>query len=95
MDLGNLASIKLFYPEIVVAGTIILLTVLDLLVANKRLLAYVGLAGCVAAVIATLELYGTSPVLLFHRMVALDNFSLFFKVDQTDFSYTFGFKQLI
>ena len=80
MDLGNLASIKLFHPEIVLAGTILLLTILDLLVANKRLLAYVGLAGCLVALVATLELYGTSPTLLFHRMVALDNFSLFFKV---------------
>ena len=80
MDLGNLASIKLFHPEIVLAGTILLLTILDLLVAKKRLLAYVGLAGCAVALIAALELYGTPPALLFHRMVALDNFSLFFKV---------------
>lgn len=80
MELGNLASIRLFHPEIVLAGTVILLTVLDLVVANKRLLAYVGLAGCAVAADAAVDLYGAPSALLFHGMVALDNFSLFFKV---------------
>ena len=80
MELGNLASIELFHPEIVLAGTVILLTVLDLVVANKRILAYVGLAGCVLAADAAVDLYGAPSALLFHGMVALDNFSLFFKV---------------
>ena len=80
MDLGNVASLNLFYPEIVLAGTIIMLTILDLVVANNRAMAYLGLAGCLIALGATVELYGTEATLLFHRMVALDNFSLFFKV---------------
>lgn len=80
MELGNLASLELFHPEIVLAGTVILLTVLDLVVANKRILAYVGLAGCVVAADAAVDLYGAPSALLFHGMVALDNFSLFFKV---------------
>ncbi len=80
MELGNLASLELFHPEIVLAGTVILLTVLDLVVANKRILAYVGLAGCVVAADAAVDLYGAPSALLFHGMVALDNFSLFFKM---------------
>ena len=80
MELGNLASLELFHPEIVLAGTVILLTVLDLVVANKRILAYVGLAGCAVAADAAVDLYGAPSALLFHGMVALDNFSLFFKV---------------
>ncbi len=80
MDPSNVDSLKLFHPELVLAGTIILLTILDLVVANKRLMAYVGLAGCLVALVATFDLYGMEPQLLFHRMVALDNFSLFFKV---------------
>lgn len=80
MELGNLASLEMFHPEIVLAGTVILLTVLDLVVANKRILAYVGLAGCVVAADAAVDLYGAPSALLFHGMVALDNFSLFFKV---------------
>ena len=80
MDLGNVASLNLFYPEIVLAGTIIALTILDLVVAHKRAMAYLSLAGCVIALGATVQLYGLEPTLLFHRMVALDNFALFFKV---------------
>lgn len=80
MELGNLASLELFHPEIVLAGTVILLTILDLVVANKRILAYVGLAGCAVAADAAVDLYGAPSALLFHGMVALDNFSLFFKV---------------
>jgi NADH-quinone oxidoreductase subunit N len=59
---------------------VLLLVVLDLLVQNKRALAYVSLAGCAAAFLATWELYGAPEGWLFHRMIALDSFSLFFKV---------------
>lgn len=80
MDFGNLASIKLFYPEIVLTGTIVLVTILDLLVPNKRTLAYLSIAGAIISLGYTIDLYGTPPALLFHQMVVLDNFSLFFKV---------------
>lgn len=80
MDFGNLASIKLFYPEIALASTVVLLTILDLLVAHKRALAYIGMAGALVSLGFTVDLYGTPPALLFHQLVVLDNFSLFFKV---------------
>lgn len=80
MDLKNVGSLSFFYPELILSGTILLLIVIDLIVRNKRALAMVALIGSVAALIATLDLYSAQPGWLFHRMMILDNFSLFFKV---------------
>jgi NADH-quinone oxidoreductase subunit N len=80
MDLKNVASLSFFYPELILSGTILSLIVLDLLAHNKRSLAMIALLGSAAALIATFDLYGAQPGWLFHRMMILDNFSLFFKV---------------
>jgi len=80
MDLKNVASLTFFVPEIILSVTILLLIVLDLLTESKRRLALIAVVGCVAALIATFDLYSAQPGLLFHRMMVLDNFSLFFKV---------------
>ena len=80
MDLKNLASLDFFYPELILSASILLLIVLDLLVRAKRILAVVAIAGCVAALIFTFDLYSAQPGWLFHRMMILDNFSLFFKI---------------
>jgi len=80
MDLNNFESLRFFYPEAVLTGTILLLVLLDLVVKSKRSLGYVAIVGCMFALWATLELYGTRGGWLFQRMIALDNFSLFFKV---------------
>jgi NADH-quinone oxidoreductase subunit N len=80
MDLKNIASLSFFYPEMILSGTILSIIVLDLLTRGKGLLAPLAAIGCVAALFATLDLYSAQPGLLFHRMIVLDNFSLFFKV---------------
>src|ERR671924_1896578 len=80
MDLKNVASLSFSYPELILSGTILLLIVLDLLAQNKRSLAMIALLGSGAALIATFDLYGAQPGWLFHRMIVLDSFSLFFKV---------------
>ena len=83
MDLKNVASLSFFYPELILSGTILLLIVLDLLARAKRdgvLLGLVALIGCAATLVATFDLYSAQPGWLFHRMMILDNFSLFFKV---------------
>src|SRR5919109_1868531 len=80
MDLKNFASLNFFYPEMILTGTILLLIVLDLLVRSRRGLALVAIIGCVAALLATFDLYSAQQGWLFHRMIVLDNFSLFFKV---------------
>jgi len=80
MDLNNLQSLRYFYPESVLVGAILLLIVLDLVIRNKRTLGYVAAAGTLLSLGTTFELYGTPSGWLFHRMVVLDNFSLFFKI---------------
>jgi NADH-quinone oxidoreductase subunit N len=80
MDLKNVASLSFFYPEFILSATILLLIVLDLIAIRRRGLALIALVGCVASLIATLDLYSAQPGYLFHRMMILDNFSLFFKV---------------
>jgi len=80
MDLKNVASLNFFYPELILSGTVLLIIVLDLMVRSKRNLALIALTGSAAALIATLDLYSAQPGWLFHRMMVVDNFSLFFKV---------------
>jgi NADH-quinone oxidoreductase subunit N len=79
MDLKNIGSLSYFLPELILSGTILLIIVLDLLRAKQRL-ALIALAGSAAALIATFDLYSAQAGWLFHRMMVLDNFSLFFKV---------------
>ncbi|MGH7816873.1 MAG: NADH-quinone oxidoreductase subunit N [Candidatus Binatia bacterium] len=80
MDLKNVASLTFFLPEIILSVTILVLIVLDLIAQDKRGLALIALVGCAAALIATFDLYSAQPGWLFHRMIVLDKFSLFFKV---------------
>ncbi|MFQ5683255.1 MAG: NADH-quinone oxidoreductase subunit N [Candidatus Binatia bacterium] len=80
MELSNLESLRFFYPEIILTGTIITLALLDLVVTDKKYLGLLALGGGVFSLFTTLQLYGTSEGWLFSRMIILDNFSLFFKV---------------
>ena len=80
MDLKNLESLSFFYPEIILSGTILLLIVVDLFVRSQRTLATIAVIGCVGSLLATFDLYSAQQGWLFHRMIILDNFSLFFKV---------------
>jgi len=80
MDLANIESIRYFYPELMLAGTILILVLLDLMVSDKKSLPILAVAGVLLSLWATLQLNGTPGGWLFHRMIILDNFSLFFKV---------------
>src|SRR3990172_7042119 len=80
MDLKNIASLSFFLPEIILSATILLLIILDLLARSKNVIGPIAALGCVVALIATFDLYTAQPGLLFHRMIVLDRFSLFFKI---------------
>src|ERR1043166_1064512 len=80
MDQDNLASLTYFYPEIILSATILLLIVLDLWIRSGKVLAAVAMIGCAGALVTSLDLYSAQAGWLFHRMIVLDNFSLFFKV---------------
>jgi NADH-quinone oxidoreductase subunit N len=80
MDLKNIASLSFFLPEIILSATILLLIILDLLARSKDIIGPIAAIGCVVALIVTFDLYSAEPGLLFHRMIVLDRFSLFFKI---------------
>jgi NADH-quinone oxidoreductase subunit N len=80
MDLKNLESLSYFYPEIILSSTILLLVVLDLLIKRRNILATIAMIGCAGALLATLDLYSAQQGWLFHRMIIIDSFSLFFKI---------------
>jgi len=80
MDLANLESLRYFYPELILTATILIISLLDLFLENKKVLPLLAAVGSLISLWAALELSGTSGGWLFHRMVVLDNFSLFFKV---------------
>ena len=80
MDLTNLESLRFFAPELILAGTVLVVVVLDLLLSNKTILGVLGILGLLLGLWTTAQLYGAPEGWLFHRMIILDNFSLFFKV---------------
>ncbi len=79
MDLGNYASLIHFAPELVLAGGILLLVILDLLMADKRRLGDIALLITVVALL----LIALEPIApgawLFHRMLVFDSFAFFFR----------------
>jgi NADH-quinone oxidoreductase subunit N len=80
MNLNNLDSLQYFLPEIILTVTILAIVIIDLVLQNKKALPLLATAGIIVSLLATFQLYGTSQGWLFHRMIVLDNFSLFFKV---------------
>ncbi len=80
MDLKNVASLSYFCPEIILSATILLIIVLDLIAQSRRWPAALALVGCLCSLIVSFDLYSAQPGLLFHRMIVLDNFSIFFKI---------------
>ncbi|MBM4261911.1 MAG: NADH-quinone oxidoreductase subunit N [Deltaproteobacteria bacterium] len=80
MDLKNVASLTFSCPEILLSATILLIIIADLIARNRKGAALLAVSGCVASLICTLDLYSAQSGWLFHRMIVLDNFSLFFKV---------------
>lgn len=79
MNLGNVASLSYFLPELLLASGVLLLVIVDLIVRNKSRL------GDIALVIAAgaLLLIAFEPMRrgawLFHRMLVFDAFGLFFR----------------
>ncbi|MGB6551865.1 MAG: NADH-quinone oxidoreductase subunit N [Candidatus Binataceae bacterium] len=79
MDLGNYASLIHFAPELVLAGGILLLVILDLLMADKRRLGDIALLITVVALLLIALEPITTGAWLFHRMLVFDSFAIFFR----------------
>jgi NADH-quinone oxidoreductase subunit N len=80
LDLSNLASLRYFYPELLLIAAALAVILLDLLLRDKS---YLGELALVAAAL-TLLLIGVEPhadeAWLFGRMLVYDPFAIFFRV---------------
>jgi NADH-quinone oxidoreductase subunit N len=79
MDLGNLASLRYFYPELLLTAGALVLVMLDLALREK---AYLGELALLISALA-LFLIGVEPhfggAWLFGRMLVYDSFGIFFR----------------
>jgi NADH-quinone oxidoreductase subunit N len=79
MDLGNIASLRLFYPELLLSAMTIAIVILDLVSREKAWLGEIALA----ATALILLLIGIAPIRggawLFNRMLVYDSFAIFFR----------------
>lgn len=66
-------------PPLIVITTALLVLLLDLAVANKRVLGYLGLVGVATAAGVSLAIWGRAP-LAFQMMAVSDGYSLFFNL---------------
>jgi NADH-quinone oxidoreductase subunit N len=66
-------------PPLIVIGTALLVLLLDLAVAHKRILGYLSLAGVVAALAVTISM-GARPPAAFQTMAVSDGYALFFNL---------------
>ncbi len=74
-----LNELRFLAPEISLLGFALLVILLDLFIKQKRGLIYVSIAGVIISIGCTLAIWGTPPIVIFHNMLAVDAFTLFFK----------------
>jgi NADH-quinone oxidoreductase subunit N len=77
----NIESLRYFIPEVILAVLILVIILVDLVLKRKKgPLSAIMIVGILAALYATLQSPYTDNVVLFHGMVTLDPFAVFFKV---------------
>lgn len=91
MNLGSVESLAYIYPEVILVLSILAIFLADLFVREKEQLGYLALVGATLALVFTSGisvfgyrliggLQGWGEGWLFHRMIVIDNFAVFFKV---------------
>jgi len=79
MDLGNIASLRLFYPELLLTAATLAIVIIDLVLQEKSWLGEIALVSTAL----TLLLIGIEPMSggawLFSRMLVYDSFAFFFR----------------
>jgi NADH-quinone oxidoreductase subunit N len=73
-------NLTLFIPEITLLATAAIVILLDLFIEQKRWLAQVSISGLVIAGGITIAMWGGSYPAIFNNMLAVDSYSLFFKM---------------
>jgi len=79
MDLGNLASLNYFLPELLLTVGVIVLIVVDLIVRNKASLGDIALIITAGALVLIAIEPAQRGAWLFHRMLVFDAFGFFFR----------------
>ncbi|HLW70971.1 MAG TPA: NADH-quinone oxidoreductase subunit N [Candidatus Binataceae bacterium] len=80
MDLGNLASLRYFYPELLLMAAALMLVLIDLVLRDKSYLGELALvAVALALLVIGLESH-SDEAWLFNRMLVYDPFATFFRV---------------
>jgi NADH-quinone oxidoreductase subunit N len=70
----------LYSPEIALACTAVLVVLLDLVLQRKDWLAFVSIAGLLVSAVCAVSLWNGDPQTIFNRMLAVDNYAIFFKL---------------
>jgi NADH-quinone oxidoreductase subunit N len=73
-------QIKYIAPEISLLCFALLIIMLDLFIANKRVLPVIAVAGALLSSVFVLMLWGGQATEAFYRTIAIDQFGLFFKL---------------
>jgi len=79
MNLGNVASLSYFAPELLLIGAILLIVLLDLALTSKAILGDIALISSAAALLLIGLGHASEPGWLFNRMLVSDSFALFFR----------------
>ena len=79
MDLGNIASLRYFYPELLLAVGTLAIILVDLVITDKSRLGDIALIFVAGALLLIGLEPDSSGAWLFHRMIVLDSFAVFFR----------------
>jgi NADH-quinone oxidoreductase subunit N len=80
MSLDNVQSLAYLVPELVLATTILVVFIGDLVLKAKERLGEIALVGTAVALVAVARVSGSADTWLFNRMIVHDQFAIFFKV---------------
>ena len=81
MDLSNLESLRYAWPEAILAAGMVLVLMLEIFARNKKGLGELAVVIAASATFATAYgQVGADDGYIFNHMVALDAFSVFFKI---------------
>src|SRR5271168_1373018 len=79
MDLGNIASLRYFYPELLLGIGTLAIILIDLVITDKSRLGDAALIFAAGALLLIGLEPHSSGAWLFHRMIVLDSFAVFFR----------------
>ncbi len=75
-----ISEFRFLAPELNLLGFALLVILIDLFVKQKKVLAGISIAGLVVSAGFTVAMWGMPATDIFYRMLAIDNFALFFKL---------------